>query len=104
MARISPKMVATTRHEEAKMRQCRVFQAGIALGAAIVLMSGCSGGGSQPTVSVPTRRRDRSLPPATAGPNLYVVNYVFLRGSVTVYAPGSTSVLRTISEGVVGPD
>jgi DNA-binding beta-propeller fold protein YncE len=61
------------------------------------LLIGCSGGlhftPSKPLIAAP-------FLPSTAGPNLYVANYL---GYVTVYAPGSGSVLRTIKKGVNGP-
>jgi DNA-binding beta-propeller fold protein YncE len=41
--------------------------------------------------------------PVTEGPNLYIANGGYPANTVTVYAPGSNSVLRTISQGVYQP-
>ena len=74
-------------------------------------LAGCGTGngfaGSAPTSTVPLMDQRRSVParsshrPASAGQNLYVASGD--DNTVTVYLHGSTSVLRTISQGVLGP-
>jgi DNA-binding beta-propeller fold protein YncE len=63
-----------------------------ALFIAAALLAGCSS--SVSSVLSPSAR--------ISGANLYVANYS--DNSVTVYAPGSSKVLRAISQGVKGPD
>ena len=96
------------------MKQLRNL-VGACLSAA--LLAACGGGSNGLSPSTPTSDAASSvaagsaLLPATAGANglytwyaganLYVANY--FGNTVTVYAPGSAAVLRTISAGVSGP-
>ncbi len=76
----------------------------------LALLAACGQGASVPLLSTPrsvaiplaqaTARVTSASVHAAAGPNLYVANFA---GKVTIYAPGSESVLRTIVRGVNSP-
>jgi hypothetical protein len=63
--------------------------------AALAACSGTAGGSAVPAIQAPAY--DAA---AASAPNLYVANFV--GNSVSVYAPGKTSPLRTISKGIAG--
>ena len=80
---------------------------GACLSTALLTACGSNGNGLSPsTTSVARIGADQSSeslpsPRATVGPNLYVLDTS--TSSVTVYAPGSNTVLRTISRGIYDP-
>src|ERR1700729_576930 len=68
--------------------------------AAAAVLSGC-GALRQAQDDTPPIVARGAVHSATAGPNLYVANYSYGgQSTVTVYAPDSEQVLRTISRGL----
>ena len=65
------------------------------------LLTGCSSDGSQRAPSISTVHTNKTIEADISTANLYVANAV--ANTVTVYAPGETSPLRTIAEGVANP-
>jgi hypothetical protein len=74
-----------------------------AIGMATAILAGCNGGTAQlnPPGLTEQSAAHRRVGRPTTDPNLYVVNNG--NATVTGYAPGSGSVLRTISQGINGP-
>jgi hypothetical protein len=69
---------------------------------AAVLLGGCSSNAGSSALTPAMAPSALALVPANAGRNLYVANF-YSPGIVTVYSPGKTSVLRTISHGMKDP-
>ena len=79
---------------------------------AAVMIAACGSGlypslrtAAPPIAATQSAAADSELLTANAGANLYVANFApNYESNVTVYAPGSDKVLRTISRGVETPD
>ncbi|MBV8067269.1 MAG: SMP-30/gluconolactonase/LRE family protein [Candidatus Eremiobacteraeota bacterium] len=84
----------------------------IAMCVSATILTACGGGNriipSAPAEIAPVAAAQQLAPTGSAplrameSQNLYVANYT--ANAVTVYAPGSTNVLRTISQGISEPD